>query len=180
VDKATQIRFLSDYRKMDADYTAATKASTKRHDRGDSLNIGAVIALARTERTNVEALQTLQRDIEASDQKILETLASLYGSDAVAKLRQDMADRNEARDNSLDMWWRAAQSIEDNAKAAQNGEDSNNSSDEIVRDYDESAKDQNHAEQLQLEVDRESNALEHRLTLEWRSAKRALVALGGG
>jgi hypothetical protein len=90
-----------------------------------------------------------------------------------------MAERNEVRENGYDMWWRAAQSINDNIKDSMNGIDASNSIDEIARDYDESDKDLNHAAQLQLAVDREAYAIDRRLALEWQSAKRILVALGG-
>ncbi len=137
VDRATRVRLIIDSKKMNADYVAATKAGQRRHDGADALSIQELFSLAHTERVKVEAIEALQRDVEAADQRMLEAFTDVYGADALTRLRQDMADRNEARDNSLDMWWRAAQSTEDNAKADQNDENGENSSDEIARDYDD-------------------------------------------
>jgi hypothetical protein len=173
-------RFASDYKKMDADQNAAYAAGQKRHDDAESLTSQEMFDLAHTERTKVEAIEALQSDIDSSDQSLTDALSSLYGEDAVTKLRQYMSARNEAREDGNAMWWRAAESVEENAKAVVNGHAGSNSTDEIVRDYDESTKDDTHAEQLQIEVTREILRLEHRANLEWQEAKRSLALLQGG
>ncbi len=78
------------------------------------------------------------------------------------------------------MWGRAAENNEDNVKAEMNGGDDSISNDQIVQEYDESTKDLNHSAQLEIVVDREDDALQHRLTVDWEGAKRALVTLQGG
>jgi hypothetical protein len=178
--QAARTRFDSDYKKMDSDYKVAETASDKAHDEFASLSGQEVLALKHTERVKVEALEALQSDIDATDQTWLSALSSLYGEDAVAQVRQHMSDRNEARQDAFSTWWRAAQSGEDNMKDAINGNEPGHSNDEIAHDYDESNKDDAHASQLQLKVDRESFALEHRTNLEWQDAKRTLAALQGG
>ncbi|HEV3090832.1 MAG TPA: hypothetical protein VGX91_05240 [Candidatus Cybelea sp.] len=178
VTTATELALLRTYKKMDADYVAAAKASNKRHD-DDSLSSQAMLDLARSERLNIGEIQSLQQHVEVLDEQLLSSVATVYGDASVARVRQDMAERNEARDNSFDMWWRAAQSIEDNIKAEMDGGSDPNSTDEIVRDYDDSDKGLNHTKELQLVVDRETYAIEHRLNTDWQSAKRDVAALKG-
>jgi|GEM_PF-4879740 hypothetical protein len=177
--QADRARVNSDYTKMIGDMTAADGASSKAHDEFYSLGGHQLLALAHTERLKVEALVELQNDIDATDQALLGTVSGLYGEGEVAGLRQHISARNEAREDGFHMWWRAAESQEDNTSAAINGHELDSSSDEIARDYDESTKDLNRASQLDLTVDRENSALQHRANLEWQDAKRALAALRG-
>jgi hypothetical protein len=172
-------QFMIYFKALERDNDAAAKAMNKRHDDYDSLSGQEIQGLARTELKDVKALQATQAQMDDLDQQELAIYAALYGEQTVGKLRTDMAERNEVRENGYDMWWRAAQSINDNIKDSMNGIDASNSIDEIARDYDESDKDLNHAAQLQLAVDREAYAIDRRLALEWQSAKRILVALGG-
>lgn len=179
VSKGTQAHFLIDFKKMNADLAAATTASKKRHDEAYSLSIPELIGLAHTERLNVESIRALQENVDGLDQSLLEALATVYGEGSVSKLRQDMTERNEAREDGINMWWRAAESVEDDFKAEQNEASDPYSDDEIARDYNETAKDETHARQLQLEVNRFSLALEHRLAVDWRQAKQAVSTLQG-
>jgi hypothetical protein len=90
-----------------------------------------------------------------------------------------MSERNEAREDGYDMWWRAASDIEDNAKDDVNRQDADNSNDDISRAYDESSKDLEHSNQLQLSVDREATVLHQRLERDWNDVKGRLKRLGG-
>ncbi len=80
-------RFSQDYKKMGADLKAAQKAGDKRHDQFYSLSEQQVFDLARSERMQLESVETLEGDVDGLDQRFLPALASIYGENAVAKTR---------------------------------------------------------------------------------------------
>ncbi len=164
-------RMVADHNKMDAATSEANKAAQRRHD-GDSLSETEIYELAHTERTKVESLTALESDLASQDEVLVETFGNLYGAQSVSTMQRDMASLNQARQDAVTMWWRAAENIEDSAKDELNGGSGGSvSDDEVVQEYDESERDDNKVNGLQRIVDGEMTVLLNRLAEEWQLAK---------
>jgi hypothetical protein len=161
-------------------YEIAIKASNHRHDDYESLTTQEVYDLAKTERGQVDNLQVIQRDIERHDAVLLASYTGLYGESAVSKYQEDLAKRNEARDNAFTYWWHAAQDTEDSLKDEVNGGSGEiRGQGEIEDGYKESDRYENEARILQGLCRIEGVKLGARVTRDLANAKKDLAAAEG-